>query len=97
MVSAIALRQRLFPRHGGWTATLIAAASYLAVVIVTQSMLPAVDEVPAGFPADVLWNFRLASLGVQLVMWATIGLVFGWLTERATAVRRQPRPVIDSA
>jgi predicted cobalt transporter CbtA len=97
MMGAIALRQRLLPRHGGWTATLIAAASYLAVVIVTQSMLPAVDEVPDGFPADVLWNFRMASLGVQVVMWATIGLLFGWLTERAMAVRRQPRPIINNA
>jgi hypothetical protein len=35
-----------------------------------------------GFPADVLFNFRLASVGAQLLMWATIGLVFGPLAAR---------------
>jgi predicted cobalt transporter CbtA len=25
---------------------------------------------------------RVASLGIQAVMWATLGLLFGWLTER---------------
>jgi predicted cobalt transporter CbtA len=36
----------------------------------------------------VLWQFRIASLGAQLIMWATIGLVFGALTERAAASRK---------
>jgi predicted cobalt transporter CbtA len=35
----------------------------------------------------LLWQFRLASLGMQLVMWATIGLLFGALTERAASRR----------
>jgi hypothetical protein len=29
-----------------------------------------------GFPADVLFTFRLYSIGAQLVLWTTIGLVF---------------------
>jgi hypothetical protein len=39
--------------------------------------------VPDQFPAAVLWNFRIASIGAQLIMWATFGLLFGALTERA--------------
>ena len=39
--------------------------------------------VPAEFPASVLWRFRLASLGTQLVLWLGMGLIFGALTERA--------------
>jgi len=31
----------------------------------------------------VLWRFRIASMGMQFVMWSSIGLLFGWLTERA--------------
>jgi predicted cobalt transporter CbtA len=50
-------------------------------------MLPPINEVPDGFPAMVLWQFRIASLGMQLVMWTTIGLLFGRLTERAMAER----------
>jgi hypothetical protein len=35
-----------------------------------------------GFPADVLYEFRLYSLGTQLVMWAAIALVFAPLAAR---------------
>jgi predicted cobalt transporter CbtA len=49
--------------------------------------LPAVNEVPEQFPAVVLWQFRIASLGAQAIMWATLGLVFGALTERALISR----------
>jgi hypothetical protein len=53
-----------------------------------------------GFPADVLFRFRLYSVGAQLLMWATIGLVFGPLAARlletAAASRlpvgRRPEP-----
>jgi len=29
-----------------------------------------------------MWRFRIAALEIQAVMWATLGLLFGWLTER---------------
>ncbi|HEV7963477.1 MAG TPA: CbtA family protein [Actinoplanes sp.] len=35
-----------------------------------------------GFPADVLFTFRLYSIGAQLILWTAIGLVFGPLAER---------------
>jgi Probable cobalt transporter subunit (CbtA) len=35
-----------------------------------------------GFPADLLYNFRLYSIAAQLILWTTIGLVFGPLAER---------------
>ena len=41
-----------------------------------------------GFPADVLYEFRLVSLGTQLVLWATIGLVFSTLAGRLLGERR---------
>jgi predicted cobalt transporter CbtA len=36
-----------------------------------------------GFPSGVLWAFRFSSLGTQLVFWAGLGLLFGWLCVRA--------------
>jgi hypothetical protein len=87
LTGAVILRQRLVRRHGPWSAALIASACYIAVVAAAQLVLPVIDEVPDGFPAVVLWKFRIASLGMQFVMWATIGLLFGWLTERATTAR----------
>ena len=48
-----------------------------------------------GFPADVLFKFRLYSVLNQILLWSTIGLTFGLLAERvlATATRRSARPV----
>ena len=41
--------------------------------------MPAVDEVPEHFSAVLLWRFCLTSLGLQAVIWTTIGLGFGAL------------------
>ena len=87
MVGAVMLRRRLLSRHGEWSATLMAAAGYIVVVAAAQLALPPVNEVPDEFPAVVLWNFRIAALGMQFIMWTTIGLTFGWLTERAERAR----------
>jgi hypothetical protein len=35
-----------------------------------------------GFPADLLFNFRLYSVGAQLILWTTIGLVFAPMADR---------------
>jgi predicted cobalt transporter CbtA len=83
MIAAAVLRKRLVPRQGEWNAALTSAGGYLVAVIVVAAILPGINEVPDAFPAVVLWQFRVASFGMQLLMWATIGLVFGALTERA--------------
>ena len=92
MIAAGVLRLRLVARYGAWNAFLIAGAAYLVVVIAAGLALPAVDEVPWQFPAVVLWRFRIASMGAQLIMWGTIGLIFGALTERARPQYRLPMP-----
>jgi hypothetical protein len=38
-----------------------------------------------GFPADVLFDFRLYSVAAQLLLWTTLGLVFAPLAERVLA------------
>ncbi len=85
MIGAGILRRRLVPIRGLWDAALIAAAAYIVVVLGVALLLPGINEVPAQFPATVLWQFRIASLGAQLIMWLTIGLLFGALTERSAA------------
>jgi hypothetical protein len=87
-IAAAVLRRRLAARHGGWNAAFIAAGTYLVAVIVVAPILPGINEVPDTFSAIVLWQFRIAGFGMQL-MWATIGLVFGALTERALENRHQ--------
>jgi hypothetical protein len=49
---------------------------------IAMLVLPGVHEVPADFSADVLWNFRIASLGIHVVLWTTLGLVFGILAQK---------------
>jgi predicted cobalt transporter CbtA len=83
MVVAGMLRARLQPRHGQWNALLISGAVYLILVAIAGGALPSINEVPDQFPAAVLWQFRIAALGAQLILWATLGLAFGALTERA--------------
>jgi Probable cobalt transporter subunit (CbtA) len=87
MIAAWMVRNRLVARFGGWNASLIAVAAYVVVVVIVSLALPTVNEVPEGFPAVVLWQFRMASLGAQSIMWTTIGLGFGALAERAVTTR----------
>ncbi|MGO9233117.1 MAG: CbtA family protein, partial [Methylocella sp.] len=82
MLGAAMLRCRLLRRYGGWNASLLAAAAYPIAVVAVGLVLPTINEVPDQFPAVVLWQFRIASIGAQLVMWTTIGITFGALTER---------------
>jgi Probable cobalt transporter subunit (CbtA) len=66
-----------------------------------MALLPTVDETPGpmrdatgaiiypDFPADVLYEFRLLSLGTQSVLWVTIGLVFATLAGRLLGERAE--------
>lgn len=89
-IGAVLVARRLVPRLGAWYAVLAVTGGFLAVVLLAGQVLHRIDEVPADFPATLLWRFRLASLGTQAVLWATFGLLFGELTERS--LRRQARP-----
>lgn len=79
---AVLTARALHPRLGTWNAATAGAGLFLVVAAVAAALLPAVDEVPADFPATVLWRFRVASLGTQLTLWATLGVLFGALTAR---------------
>ncbi len=81
-VLALRLARRLVARLGALNAGLVAVGAYVVLIAVAQMFLPKINEVPADFPATVLWNFRVASLGMQALLWGTIGLVFGALAKR---------------
>lgn len=88
MVGAVTLKRRFVQRFGDWNAALMVVACYIAIMIAAGLVLPAVNEVPDEFPAVVLWKFRIAALGAQAIMWATLGLLFGALTQRALKMGR---------
>ena len=62
-----------------------------AALFAVNLVLPSINEVPDAFSAVVLWRFRVVSLGIHLILWTTIGLLFGYLTERSLAVQFQPQ------
>lgn len=88
MALAVQIGRRLSQRYGGWNASLLAGAIYLVIAVAVLHFLPVIDEVPTGFPVTLMWRFRVASFEIQAVMWATIGLLFGWLTERHSQTHR---------
>ena len=89
-VTAVVVGRRLAARWGAWYATLSAIAGYLLVTLTAIALLPSYSEVPADFPATVLYEFRVASLVTQLALWATLGVTLGELLyrlQRRTAPR----------
>ncbi|MFJ6405566.1 CbtA family protein [Streptomyces hydrogenans] len=77
--AAVIAGRRPAPRLGSWNATLVAAAGFVVATGLAFVFLPANDDaVKPGFPAALLWEFRLASPAVQPVLWA----VFGVLAQR---------------
>ena len=72
---------RVGARHG-WLARVGAALGYVVAVALVSMLLPRFDEVPDGFPAQTLWEFRIASLGTQAVLWAALGVAFAVLVDR---------------
>jgi predicted cobalt transporter CbtA len=83
MIAAMIIRRRLIGRFDGWNAALIGAAAFIVIVVVAQLLLPSINEVPDQFPTVVLWRFRIASLGVEFILWTVIGLLFGMVAQRA--------------
>jgi predicted cobalt transporter CbtA len=98
-IAAVWLARRLAARLGAWNGGLLAAAAYVVAIAAVAVPLPSIDETPLplrdasgaiiypGFPADVLYEFRVLSLGAQLVLWAAIGVVFATLAGRLLGER----------
>ncbi|MFE9190283.1 CbtA family protein [Micromonospora sp. NPDC007208] len=62
-----------------WQRAAAAVGGFVLVTAVSYVVMPSFQEVPADFPATLLWDFRLASLGTQVVLWTGIGLLFAAL------------------
>jgi predicted cobalt transporter CbtA len=90
-VGALVLRRQLVPKFGPWNGAVLALLAYVVAIAVFYLVLPTINEVPENFPATTLWDFRIASLGIQCVLWGSIGLMFGWLVERPASSSAQVR------
>ncbi|PWR18172.1 CbtA family protein [Zavarzinia aquatilis] len=87
-VAALAGGRRAARALGLWNGAILGGALYLGAVTAAMLALPAVTEMPAEFPAALLWDFRLAAVGTQAVLWAALGLGFGLVAERRLEAAR---------
>jgi Co/Zn/Cd efflux system component len=92
MVLAFMLARNLSARLGTWNGVIVASLGFVLFVAIVQALLPAINEIPENFSALVLWNFRIASLGIQAIVWTVLGLLFGWVAERALIKQGSYRP-----
>lgn len=81
LVAAINVFRKLSGRFDGWMSITFAAVFYVVIMAIAAGVFPVINEVPEGFSASLLWNFRIASLGIHVVVWTTLGIVFGWLAQ----------------
>lgn len=81
-VAAVLLGRRAARRWGSWYAALAAVSGYLVVMAAVIGLMPSYDEVPFSFPANLLYEFRLASFGTRLTLWLVLGVVLAELTYR---------------
>jgi hypothetical protein len=96
-VLAIGLAQHVRERLGDWNAVLLAMLAFVLVIAATDWLLPDINEVPDQFSAVVLWRFRIASFGVQAVLWATLGIAFGIAAEKSLRAQQVWRRSITLA
>ncbi|MQA03894.1 MAG: hypothetical protein GEV07_14620 [Streptosporangiales bacterium] len=87
VVAAVIVGRRLARRLGTWNAAIAAASACIVVIAVVMVFLPTVNETPGDFPATALWQFRLASLGIQALLWASFGVIYGLLAEHVLEPR----------
>ena len=95
VTAAVLAVRPLIRRLGAWNATLVAVVGLGVWLAIVMAVLPSLgNEAPQplrnrsgtivypGFPADLLYQFRLYAVIAQLVLWGTIGIAFGALAER---------------
>jgi predicted cobalt transporter CbtA len=94
-VAAVLVGRRSARRIGAWWASLAAGAGYLLVTLGAIALLPRYDEVPADFPASVLYAFRTGSFVTSLALWTVLGVVLAELAHRLVrASRPAERPAV---
>ena len=82
VIGAVTLGRRIARQLGTGNATCISAGLYLAGIAVAMWLLPPVDEAPNGFSGYDRHAFMWRDLATQLVLWATVAVVFGRLASR---------------
>jgi predicted cobalt transporter CbtA len=97
MVFSLKVRRRAMLKLGAWNGSIVGGLVFIVIIAAVQLSMPVINEVPAAFPAVLLWKFRVAAIGMQVILWTTIGLLFGAMVERSELTRLNVRGVAKSA
>ncbi|MFM0027256.1 CbtA family protein [Paraburkholderia madseniana] len=97
VVFSLKVRRRAALKLGAWNGSIVAGLVFVAIIAAVQLSMPTINEVPAAFPAVLLWKFRVAAIGMQVVTWTTVGLLFGALVERSKLLASASRSAAKSA
>jgi hypothetical protein len=87
LVAAVAFARNLAVRFGIWNGSIIAGIAYIVFIGAVQYLLPPINEVPENYSAAVLWSFRTTSLGMHVILWSVLAVVFGFLAEKRLETR----------
>ncbi|MDP2710183.1 MAG: CbtA family protein [Solirubrobacteraceae bacterium] len=97
MLAAARVVWSLRPEAPPWVRPLAGAGTFIAVAGGLALALPGFQEIPADFPAPLIWEFRLSSLGTQAVLWASLGIGYGIAMWRAAASKASAAIVREAA
>lgn len=97
MVFSLKVRRRAALKLGVWNGSIVAGVVFVVIIAAVQLSMPTINEVPAAFPAVLLWKFRVAAIGMQVIMWTTVGLLFGAMVERSKLLAPVSRSSAKSA
>ncbi|MFT4127043.1 MAG: CbtA family protein [Gordonia sp. (in: high G+C Gram-positive bacteria)] len=101
MSLAVTLTCHLWDRIGGLVSGIVSSLAYLFAIVVVTLFLPGAEETPgpvehdgviygAGFPAQVLGDFRVYAIVNQVILWTVLVTVF-CLLYGVIARRRLPQ------
>jgi len=90
LIISVKISRGISVQTGAFNGFLAGAGSYIVLIALCQYALPPINEVPADFPAVVLWNFRVSAIALQAILWSVIGIAFGAM---AGKVLRRGNPV----
>lgn len=86
---ALRLRQRGMSPIARQVAVGVGAVVLIGIVL---AVVAPVDAEPIAVPPRLIWQFRLASMGTQFILWAGIAGINGWLWARAARPAPEPTP-----
>jgi hypothetical protein len=97
LVFSLKVRRRAALKLGAWNGSIVAGVVFVVIIAAVQLSMPTINEVPAAFPAVLLWKFRVAAIGMQVIMWTTVGLLFGAMVEQSKLLTPAGRSAAKSA